>query len=175
MVSATATGSAAARSQLKAISYLLALAGLLSAVVYGERPSHINTMPNIEKEVLQVIEDFNGAFARNDVEKYFSYIDPEVTVITPSNPYRVEGIHDDREEFEYSLHIGVGRVGYFQEMQPKVQLFGDTAVVTYFSRGSYGPNGQAKIGYYKETDVLTRRSSGWKIVHIHLSSTPQNR
>jgi hypothetical protein len=115
MIIAKAIGTASARSLLKTISPLLALGGLVSAAVYGERPNHTNAMPplNIEKEVLQVIEDFNGAFARNDVEKYFSYIDPEVTVITPSNPYRVEGIHDDREEFENSLHTGVS---YFQEM-----------------------------------------------------------
>jgi ketosteroid isomerase-like protein len=160
-------------SLMKASASLLGLGALLLAGVYGQRTSQRNPMrvSNNQSEVLQVIEEFNRAFAANDVNKYFAYIDPEITVITPSNPYRVEGIHDDREEFEYSLRTGSGRVGYFQEMQPKVQLFGDTAVVTFFSRGSYGPPGQQKVSYYKETDVLTKRSGAWKIVHIHVSAT----
>ena len=54
-------------------------------------------------------------------------------------------------------------------MQPKVQLYGDVAVVTYFSRGSYGP--EETVAYLKETDVLVRRANGWKIVHIHVSAT----
>jgi ketosteroid isomerase-like protein len=111
------------------------------------------------------------AFARNHVAKYFAYIDPDITVMTPSNPYRVEGIQDDREEFEYSLKNGSGRVGYFQEMQPKIQLFADVAVVTYFVHGSYGPQGQEKVHYLKETDVLHRKNGKWQVVHIHLSAT----
>lgn len=124
-----------------------------------------------ELQVFQVIKDFNRAFKNNDPEKYFSYIDDQITVITPSNPYRVEGIKDDREEFEYGIRSGAARVGYFQEMQPLVQLYGDVAVVTYFSRGSYGPVGQVKTLYYKETDILVRKSGTWKIVHIHVSAT----
>src|SRR5262245_2244757 len=125
----------------------------------AERSSaHDMTATAIESEVWHVVEEFNAAFARNDAAKYFAYIDPDITVITPSNPYRVEGIQDDREEFEYGLKNGSGRVGYFQEMQPKTQLFGEVAVVTYFVRGSYGPQGQEKVHYLKETDVLHKRN-----------------
>jgi ketosteroid isomerase-like protein len=124
-----------------------------------------------ESEVWHVIEELNAAFAANDVAKYFSHVDAEITVITPSNPYRVEGIRDDRDEFERGLKSGAGRVGYFQEMQPKIQLFGDVAVVTYFSRGSYGPEGQEKARYYKETDVLHKKNGKWKVAHIHVSAT----
>jgi ketosteroid isomerase-like protein len=131
------------------------------------KPSELSAT---ESQVLQVIKDFNRAFKNNDPEKYFTFIDDHITVITPSNPYRVEGIKDDREEFEYGIRSGSARVGYFQEMQPKVQLYGDVAVVTYFSRGSYGPEGQAKTLYFKETDVLVRKAGSWKIVHIHVSA-----
>jgi len=123
------------------------------------------------REVLEVIAAWNGAFARNDVPKYFSFIDDAITVITPSNPYRVDGVAHDRQEFEQMLRLGAGRVGYFQELQPRVQRFGDVAVVTYHSRGSYGPEGKERTLYLKETDVLVKRADGWKVVHIHVSST----
>lgn len=121
----------------------------------------------IETEVWEVIRNFNRAFAANDPDAYFKFVADDISVLTPGNPYRVEGLAADREEFEYSLQIGKTRVGYFQELQPNVRVFGDTAVVTYFSRGTYGP--EAKTAYLKETDVLVKRDGDWKIVHIHVS------
>jgi ketosteroid isomerase-like protein len=125
--------------------------------------------PSTEAEVWQVVEAFNRAFAANDSERYFSFIANDVTVLTPSNPYRVEGIADDREEFEWGLRMGMAKIGYFQELHPLVRIFGDVAVVTYFSRSSYGEAGN--IAYLKETDVLVRHAQEWKIIHIHVSST----
>lgn len=121
-------------------------------------------------EVWVVIEAFNRAFAANDPARYFAFIADEITVLTPGNPYRVEGVADDREEFELGLRAEYSRVEYFQEMQPRVQVYGDTAVASYFSRGRYGPPGAAKTAYYKETDVLVRGPAGWRIVHIHVSA-----
>ena len=123
----------------------------------------------VQEEVMAVVRAFNDAFAENDPDRYFSYIAPDVVVITPSNPYRVEGIEDDREEFEWGLRTGRSRIGYFQELQPQVHVLGEAAVVTYYSRGSYGP--EESVAYLKETDVLVRRNGEWKIVHIHVSGT----
>jgi len=126
-------------------------------------------MDGAEAEVWAVVEAFNRAFAANDPERYFAFVDEAITVLTPGNPYRVEGLADDREQFEVGLREGYSRVAYFQEMQPHVQVHGAAAVATYFSRGRYGPEGAARTAYYKETDVLVRRETGWKIVHIHVS------
>ena len=118
-----------------------------------------------------MVEAFNRAFASNDSERYFAFIDDAITVLTPSNPYRIEGIVDDREEFEWGLRAGSGKVGYFQELQPQVRVYGDVAVVTYYSRGWYGGETSGKTLYLKETDVLVHKEEGWKIVHIHVSTT----
>lgn len=121
--------------------------------------------------VWKTIEGFNRAFAANDPETYFRFIDDDIVVLTPSSPYRIEGIGDDREEFEFGLRQGYGRIGYFQELQPRIDVYGDVAVVTYFSRGWYGANDKARTLYLKETDVLVRRAGSWKIVHIHVSAS----
>jgi ketosteroid isomerase-like protein len=121
------------------------------------------------EEAWKTVEEWNRAFAANDAERYFSFVDLEISVLTPGNPYRVEGLRDDREEFEFGVRSGKARVSYFQVAQPRVQVFGDVAVVTYFSRGAYGP--EAKTAYLKETDVLVKRPSGWRIAHVHVSAT----
>lgn len=142
---------------------------VLMSISHASVISHDSNKTSEEHEVLSTIEQFNRAFANNDPDTYFTFIDDDITVLTPSNPYRVEGIADDREEFEFSLKTGRGKIGYFQEMQPRVQIFGKTAVVSYFSRGSYGP--ENTVLYLKETDVLVKQSGRWKIVHIHVSAT----
>jgi ketosteroid isomerase-like protein len=135
---------------------------------------HLETsdISSAEQEVWQTVEAFNRAFSSNDPERYFAFIDEDITVLTPSNPYRIEGIADDREEFEWGLRAGSGKVGYFQELQPLVRVYGSVAVVTYFSRGAYGGEQNGKVLFLKETDVLVKRQAGWKVVHIHVSACP---
>jgi ketosteroid isomerase-like protein len=129
----------------------------------------LEQMSEAEAEVWRVIEEWNAAFAANDVERYFSFIDESITVLTASNPYRVEGMPDDRAEFEFGLKTGYSRVRYFEEVAPIVRVFGDTALATYFNRGYYGPEGGGQLAYLKETNVLHRKDGRWRIVHIHVS------
>lgn len=137
------------------------------APVLADLPTR--AMSAAEAEVWRVIEDWNAAFAANDAERYFQNIDESIVVLTPSNPYRVEGIVDDRAEFEFGLRQGYSRVSYFEEIAPIIRVYGDTAVATYFSRGYYGPEGHAQMIYLKETNVLRRENGRWRIVHIHIS------
>jgi ketosteroid isomerase-like protein len=123
-----------------------------------------------QAEVWEFIRQFNQSFAANNPDLYFSFIDPSITVIVPGNPYRIDGIEHDREEFEFGVKKGYSRIGFFQELQPAISVYGDVAVVTYYSRGSYGPEENARTLYLKETDVLVNRNGDWKIVHIHVSS-----
>lgn len=121
------------------------------------------------EDALATVRAWNAAFAENDAERYFALVDPAITVWTPSNPYRVEGLAADREEFEHSLRRGTTRIGYFQMLHPSARAVGDVALVTYASRGSYGEAG--KVAYLKETDVLVRGPGGWRILHVHVSAT----
>lgn len=90
--------------------------------------------------------------AVNEPDADNEFVDPEVTVQTPADPYRVEGIADDREEFEMALGTARSRV-----------------VVTFFARGAFGSPGTEAPVHWKITEVLVRRPGGWKIVHIHVS------
>ena len=124
-------------------------------------------MKDQKEEVLRVITEWNGHFARNNTEEYFKFLSNDITLFIGSSPYRIDGLEHDREEFEYSLKQGWTTVGYFQMFQMNIQLYGDTAVATYHTRGSYGL--EPKIVFLKETNVLVKEEGNWKIVHIHVS------
>lgn len=152
---------------------LTASTGALAGKPGGEQIVHngfqISRLSAEEQEVWRVIEAWNETFAANDTEQYFQFIDDDITVMTPSNPYRVEGLSDDRVEFEFGLRLGYSRVGLFQEIAPVVRVYGDTAFATYFKRGYYGSEEEGQMIYLKETDILRRKGERWKIVHIHVS------
>lgn len=128
------------------------------------------TMENNETEILEIVKKWNQSFDQNDPDTYFEYIHEDLTLFIASSPYRIDGKADDREEFEWSLSKGRTRVSLFQELQPKVQLLSSTsALVTYHTRGVYGPEGQEQTVYLKETNVLIKENDQWKIIHIHVS------
>lgn len=128
-------------------------------------------MTTTEKEILAVVKTWNDSFMSNDNETYFTFIHDDLTLFIPSSPYRIDGKQDDKEEFDWSLSKSRTKVHFFQEMQPQVQLYNDTAVVTYHNRGAYGPDGSEQMYYLKETNVLIKENEKWKIIHIHTSKS----
>lgn len=124
-------------------------------------------MNNQEEEVLRVITEWNEHFTHNNTKEYFRFLSDDITLFIGSSPYRIDGLEKDREEFEYSLEQGWTTVGYFQMFQINIQVYGETAVATYHTRGSYGK--EPKIVFVKETNVLVKENGTWKIVHIHVS------
>ncbi len=121
-----------------------------------------------QREAWAVVTAWNDAFEANDAEKYFSYIAPDIVVLTPGSPYRVQFKDPDRREVEFGVKEGYARVRFFQELDPIVDVYGDVAVVTYYSRGFWSSS-DAPMAYLKETDVLVKRNGKWQVVHIHVS------
>ena len=139
-------------------------------LVYKQLNAQQRDLQNEQLEVMNTVKAWNNAFAANDPETYFQFIHNDITLFLPSCPFRIEGKQDDREEFEYSLKKGWTRIGYFQELQPKVQIIGNTAIVTYHNRGTYGDGDREKSINLKETDVLVKEDGRWKVIHVHVSA-----
>jgi len=150
--------------------YLLNLFLIISLQGYCQNSKSETEMDlNPKQEVLEVVKTWNDYFSANDPDNYFKFIHDDLTLYIPSSPYRIDGKDIDQEEFEYSLSKGWTKVGLFQELQPQVQLYDNTAIVTYYTRGSYGYGDSEKVVYLKETDVLVKQDGRWQIVHIHVS------
>lgn len=148
--------------------FILILSAVLVVKAYLQ--NEISMMNKLETEVLTTIKEWNRSFDRNDPESYFTFIHKNLSLFLASSPYRVEGIEDDQEEFEWSLKNGRTRVSLFQELQPNVQILSPTsALVTYHTRGIYGNEGQEQMIYLKETNVVVKEYNHWKVIHIHVS------
>jgi ketosteroid isomerase-like protein len=127
-------------------------------------------MTDKEKEILSIIQSFNEAFASNDPERYFSFIADDFSLFVPGSPYRIDSKALDRKEFEHSLATGKSKVWLFQMLHPRVQLFGNMAIVSFHSRGALGNLiEESTTVFFKITDVLVKEHDQWKVKHIHVS------
>ena len=90
---------------------------------------------------------------------------PDVSYFDPYLEKRVDGI--DALTAWYEPIRGKIKIDHDEIINPRVQVFGDTAVLTmrYDSSGSEGTM------RWNCTDVYHRQGNEWKIVHTHWSFT----
>jgi ketosteroid isomerase-like protein len=107
-------------------SFLIGVLSMACASATADYPAQEHWSAE-QREVWEAVLRWNDAFERNDADAYFLLIDDEVVVLTPGNPYRVEYAAPDRREFEVAIERGYGEIRFFQELGPRVDVFGETA------------------------------------------------
>ena len=66
-------------------------------------------------------------------------------------------------------HASADGVYYLDILEPRLQLYGDTAVVSYTLMFSAAKDGQVSHRTHNESRVLIKREGEWQIVHVHKS------
>ena len=138
-------------------------ASTLLGVESGNSPAQGNP----EKELLDIEDKMTAAYVSKNLAAYLQYIDPAVTAFHASNPYRI----DDRQVVQDALGMfykNTDPSGLYK-LQPRVQLYGDAAIVTYhfLETGGEGPRAYSYEG--KQTDVFVKKQGKWVLVHFHSS------
>lgn len=90
------------------------------------------------EEVWTTVKSWNKEFLNNNPDAYFQYIHDQLSLFVASCPYRINGKQDDRDEFEWCLKQGKTKVNFFQEIDPLIQFYGNSSIVTYYTRANYG-------------------------------------
>ncbi len=67
-----------------------------------------------------------------------------------------------------SMLEGAGEYRY-DLLEPRLQLYGDTAIVSYAFMLSVVSGGRVAHRTHNESRVLVRRDGRWKVVHVHKS------
>jgi len=147
---------------------------LLSAACGGAPKDGASTLTpeetaRIEAEVREVEDRFNGAYARNDMETYWTFYDDDLTQWMDSGRLSLERY---RRDWTAMLEAG-GAVleARMEDLQVMVSPAGDAAVASYrlIVRLRDG-QGKETSGTYHESDTWFRRDGQWKVVHLHYSA-----
>ncbi|HKZ79879.1 MAG TPA: DUF4440 domain-containing protein [Pyrinomonadaceae bacterium] len=139
---------------------------LLLATQHGGAPAQSGQ----EKELLELENRISTDYLSKNLDAFSHGADEDLSGFHASNPYRMDGRQKIQEAlktfYKYSSPTGL------YKLQPRVQIYGDTAIVTYH----YVETGEAEGGKLyayegKQTDVFVKKQGRWSLVHFHSSRT----
>lgn len=101
---------------------------------------------------------------RGDPGGFLEISDPEVSYLDPFLEKPIHGLDALRE---YYRGFRVAEPGSGEMVAPKVQLFGDVALLTF--RYVTTTRRSRRVTRWNTTEVYRRTKAGWRIVHTHWS------
>ena len=155
------------RTTTKAGACALAILAAL-AVATAVRPAAAEPSKADAASIQTVVDAFMEALDTADIEKFSALFAPDATAFFPLAPLYTRLENKDQITKVFTVFFASVRKGKtgprFMNLVPqgqRVQLYGDTAVVTFHFEG---PDLIAR-----RTLVLRREGGNWLIVHMHAS------
>ncbi len=134
----------------------------LLAVVPAAKPAD-----DLTAEIIAMEKAMLDRWGTGDTDSFLELAAPEITYFDPSLEKRLDG----REAFEKFLAPlkGTFRVPKYEMIDPKVQVHGEAAVLSY-NMIDYDETG---INTFRMnvTEVYARHDGRWMLVHSHFSIT----
>ena len=119
-------------------------------------------------EVQDAVRAFNGAYASNDVDKYFSYYADDASLYFYGARHTV--LSYQAEWSEMIADGGAVEKNELSDIQVRVLPCGDAAVATYFiDYRLRAPDGGVAAANAFESDVWQKIDGTWKVVSLHYS------
>ncbi len=117
---------------------------------------------------------FNKAQNEGRFDEMFNFMFRTRTVFPTSGARMITG-WSDADVKRRKDDLAAGRQSNLQVEDLQVQIFGDTAIATFYRVGTEKAAGEtvAKSARYRFTGVWIRTGDGWKLAHRHESPLTQ--
>lgn len=111
------------------------------------------------------------AWQRKDKAFFENFLAEDSTYFSFESPYLET---DPKTNFfpKFEKYAEMYKINDFQMYNPRVQVYGDTAVLTYNSAVSVTFGGQPINYTAKVTSVYVKQGNTWRVVHAHESMNP---
>jgi ketosteroid isomerase-like protein len=130
----------------------------------------------LEHELLALLDRHLKRIWSGDLDAYRATTAEDVTFYEwYISPQRIDGLDFHLRETAANFRAAedrrkTGRYEVEHEvLQPKVQLYGDIAIVTYSLMMRYTTATEVRHTTHNETRVFHKREGGWQLVHCHKS------
>lgn len=124
--------------------------------------STVQTILAIEKKM---VRDFNAG----EIDRVLAHFHPGVVGFSSTQRERISGRAAMRRTFAYYRQAS-SRMKYGIS-KPRVQVFGDTAVATFYWTVELGRGRSRHMIEGRGSHVFAQRNGKWEIVHEHFSRT----
>jgi ketosteroid isomerase-like protein len=111
------------------------------------------------------------AWQRKDKAFFADFLADDATFFSFESPYLET---DPKANFlpKFEQYADIFKINDFQMHNPLVQVYGDTAVLTYNSSASVSMGGQMMNYTSKVTSVYIKQGNTWRVVHAHETMNP---
>ena len=122
-----------------------------------------------EAEVWDFLHRHLPSIFEQDVETYQATTSSDLSLYEWFvSPHRLDGL-----DFHYFMieqgWAGTDEAYRYDLLEPRLQLYGHTAVVSYTFMLSRASEGGISHRLHNESRVLIKGESGWQVVHVHKS------
>ena len=148
---------------------ILVFAGILTALcgTTGYAQSKAKPSSATEEAVMRIERELLAALLKGDASANERYL-AETYVFTGP-----DGSVEDRAQAIASLRSGDLKLQSASLDNAKVQIYGDTAIVTYGSNDKGTYKGKDISGKTRWTDVFVKRKGSWQVVASHGTMLPK--
>lgn len=148
----------------------LAIGGTVCAALLAS-PAMAGEDPKVAAEVTALARaQWASEMAGQSAEQQMASLADDYTEFNPGYPTRIDG----KAMATAMAAITSSTKTVFADMQnPKVQVYGDTAILTYNYAGiTRAPDGETEPFLAKSTRVYVKSGGQWKLVHANFGSVP---
>jgi ketosteroid isomerase-like protein len=132
-------------------------------------PSGMKTQTSAEKEVRDLEQKMNAAYAVNDLPTYFAYYSRDLTQWLPEG--RMDLPEYEKMWTDYVKNVARIESVEISDLHVQVGPSGDAAVASYLLHvKSRTVKGEITGEDNQESDVLFKRNGAWKVVFLHYSA-----
>jgi hypothetical protein len=126
-------------------------------------------MNETEREIWKFLHEHLQSIFIRDVETYRKTTSEELSLYEWFvTPHRQDGLNFHFFMIEHSW-AGTEAEFRYDLLEPRLQLYGDTAIVSYTFMLTKAREGDISHRYHNESRVLLRTDDSWQVVHVHKS------
>jgi hypothetical protein len=121
--------------------------------------------PDAATAILALERQAMDGWLKGDPDPVLAILDPEITYFHIMTEKRIDGLGALKALFE--IYRGAPLFDSYEILDPKIQMSGDTAVLTYL----FVRHNAAVVSRWNATQVYQRKKEGWRVIHTHYSQT----
>lgn len=124
----------------------------------------------LETEALAFVKALNEAWTKGNVDRLQDYFHPDMVAVTATDRNILYG--KDACFAAWHNFASNAAIHHWTEVDPKVRIFGNTAIVTYYFDMSFDMQGQTVDLNGRDMFVLVKEDGRWWAVADQFSDMP---
>jgi ketosteroid isomerase-like protein len=123
-------------------------------------------------DIWQTVQALNRAWTTGKCAELKEYFHRDMVAVTPVDRLRREGQQACIDGWA-GFVAATTKIHFWKEIDPKIQVYGDSAVVTYYFDMSYEMGGQTIISKGRDMFFMVRENDRWWAVANQFSMYPK--